>query len=57
VEIVMAEVGDGVREMSMKKGLALPLAMVRQPQDEHNSENETAQMSRGERKSVLWLFV
>jgi len=52
----MAEVEEGVREMSMKKELALPLEMDRLPQDEDNSVNETAQMNRGERKSVLWHF-
>jgi hypothetical protein len=54
LEIAMVEVGEGVREMSMKKELALHLGTDQLLRDVDNFVNGTAQTSKGGRRSDSW---
>jgi hypothetical protein len=57
VEIVMVEVGEGVREMSMKKELALHLGTDQLLRDVDSFVNGIVQTSKGGRRSDSWHFV
>jgi len=53
----MVEVGEGAREMSMKRELVLLLVMDPLLRDVDNYVNGIVQTSKGGRRSGLWHFV